>query len=179
MVWGILNKDEHVLGELPYSVDEPAAEDTFLHFLQQGNLSDDALLAFDPEALEIMQSMRAFKKQQDESEALVLTEWHAEWVQSEQHQQTSPESMNSSLLMQPAGINLRSHTAKAKRASLDYYGNDSEAPDGTLHQKEQQAQDAKRRRSKQHGRLDVDNLLSSVPSSRDDAGPKKSKKAKH
>ena len=59
---------------------------TFLHFLQQGDFRDEALSSFEPEALEIMVSMRLLKQQKYENEALMLSEWHAEWVKSEQQQ---------------------------------------------------------------------------------------------
>ncbi|KAJ4287818.1 hypothetical protein N0V90_012522 [Kalmusia sp. IMI 367209] len=149
IIWGVIRNKEDILSQLTSAVRQSAVPGTFLHFLQQGDFSDEALTSFDPEALEIMQSMRILKQQKDEHEALMLSEWHAEWVQSEQQQRHGPASINSSLLTKPANIDLCTHVTKAEGAVLNYYGGEEEAPDGTLKQKKRWTKEAEKHRATQ------------------------------
>ncbi|KAF9730850.1 hypothetical protein PMIN06_005059 [Paraphaeosphaeria minitans] len=140
-VWGVINKDEKVLGQLPLG---PAEPQTFLHFLQKGDLSDEALAAFDPEALQIMQSLR--QEVQKKKKRVDLSEWRAEWLRGEQQRNAwvAPpgESASRSLLMQPAHIDLTTHDVMAQRVLLEYWGEDDEMPTGTLEQKVRWAKEA-------------------------------------
>ncbi|KAJ4353604.1 uncharacterized protein N0V89_005334 [Didymosphaeria variabile] len=139
-VWGVINRDERYLSQLPPG---PVMPGTFLHFLQQGDHSDEAMAAFEPEALEIMQSLR---RQMEEKYNVDLSEWHAEWVQSEQQQKEWKTPIgpgtSRSLLRQPAYIDLHTHDQTAKGAALDYWGTDEEAPSGALRQKARWAKEA-------------------------------------
>jgi hypothetical protein len=139
-VWGVVDKDEKILSQLPPG---PVVPGTFLHFLQQGDLSDEALAAFDPEALEIKQSLL---REIEKKNMLDLSEWHAEWLQHEQQQKdwVTPRGTGASrsLLMQSAHIDLGTHDDNARSAALNYWGDDDDAPDGTLGQKKRWAQEA-------------------------------------
>ncbi|KAK7180440.1 hypothetical protein DPSP01_013686 [Paraphaeosphaeria sporulosa] len=140
-IWGVIDKDEKVLRQLPPGSAEPQ---TFLRFLQQGNLSDEALAAFDPEALKIILSLR---REIREKNRVDLSEWHAEWLQGEQQRNAwvvpPGDDASRSLLMRPAEIDLKTHDVAAQLVPLNYWGEDDEMPAGTLEQKERWAKEAK------------------------------------
>lgn len=75
-----------------------------------------------------------------------LSEWHAEWVQSEQERKgwVVPASIgpSRSLLMQPADINLRTHDKTAQQVPLNYWGEDDQMPPGARDQQERWAREA-------------------------------------
>ncbi|KAF2450990.1 hypothetical protein P171DRAFT_439533 [Karstenula rhodostoma CBS 690.94] len=168
--WGVVNKDEKALSQLPPG---PAAPTTFLHFLQQGDLSDEALAAFNPEALQILQSLR---RDMNEKRRFDLSEWHAEWAQSEQQpkQWVAPSgpSASQSLLTQPANIELFTHDLTAPRVLLDYWGEYDEAPAGAQAQRERwakEAEEGKHRGNRKLNAAPISALLNRYAENRDDA----------
>jgi hypothetical protein len=161
LVWGVINKDEKILSQLSPG---PVMPGTFMHFLQQGDLSDGALAAFDPEALEIKQSLL---REIEVTSTVDLSEWHAEWLQTEQQQKdwVTPAGTGASrsLLTQSAEIDLVNHDEKARGAALNYWGDDDYAPAGTRGQKERWAKEAQMAKHREKAAGDVQSALVSYP----------------
>ncbi|KAL1608026.1 hypothetical protein SLS60_002965 [Paraconiothyrium brasiliense] len=160
-VWGVIDRDDSFLSQLPPG---PVMPGTFLHFLHQGDHSDEALAAFDPEALEIMQSLRLEMEKKD---TVILSDWHAEWVRSEQQRKewttsSGPGTFRSQLI-QPANIDLHAHEKTAKDAELDYWGTDEEVPKGTLEQRARRAKEAQAAADREKDHLQTQTAATSVP----------------
>lgn len=156
-VWGVIEKNEKYLNQLPPG---PTLPGTFLHFSQQGDFSDAALAAFDPEALQIVQSLRQQLQMKDK---LVLSEWHDEWSRGQQQQKLwvtpAGPSPSQSLLAQPTQIDVANHGKIAQSTSLNYWGTDEEAPVGTLGQMARWAKEAEAARNRSAGPSDVDSTI--------------------